>query len=223
MKTKISLPLACLVLFLLQSFILPVDNYKNYELKKNETIVFNSSQKNKPEKISASYKRWSYDHSRYAIEIDTAIHLTVSNITAAEGKHQNELSIILCSGTFTRNEDTLKVHATTYYDKLYLFSVEKNGIIDSLTSEVQIAFVSKTLKNEYCPNLVTTGTFTGIVALPKNIDPDEIYKPEHEDHTVGVFTYFKVIDANGKSREYPMGDYVLIGGNSISFSNKITE
>ncbi len=77
---------------------------------------------------------------------------------------------------------------------------------------------TKTLKNESCPLLVTTGSFTSIAALPSNINYDEIYKPVHEDNTVGIFTYFAVEDSNKKSKFYREGDYVIIGGNSLNIS-----
>jgi hypothetical protein len=63
-----------------------------------------------------------------------------------------------------------------------------------------------------------SGRVTYIVALPVNISKDEIYKPFHEDKTIGIFTYFAVKDSNGKSKFYPSDDYVIIGGKSLNIS-----
>ena len=220
MKTILNLLTLLFAFLIFQSFTRITTNgeYKNYELKQNETVTFKDGPNSKADKFSASYKRGSYDHTRYEIVVDTGINLIVSNITECAGKHQNELSLILCSGIISRNEDTLKIHDKTINDKLYLFNVEKNRIVDSMTPDIQIDIISKTLKNEYCPNLFSNAAITGIVALPKDVNTDEIYKAFHKDNTVGVFTYFKVADSNGRSKMYSAGDYVLIGGNSLNFS-----
>ena len=220
MKTIFNILTLLFVFLIFQSFTRITTNgeYKNYELKQNETITFKDGLNSKANKFSASYKRGSYDQTRYEIFVDTGINLIVSNITECAANYQNELSLILCSGTISRNEDTLKIHAKTIHDKLYLFNVKKNRIVDSLTPDIQIDIISKTLKNEYCPNLFSSGAITGIVALPKDINTDEIYAAFHKDNTIGVFTYFKVTDSNGKSKMYSAGDYVLIGGNSLNFS-----
>jgi hypothetical protein len=57
-----------------------------------------------------------------------------------------------------------------------------------------------------------------LVALPKNVNKKEIYKPMHKDNTIGIFTYFSLKDSEGTVKNYSEGDYVLIGGNSLSIS-----
>ena len=83
-------------------------------------------------------------------------------------------------------------------------------------SEIQIKLVSKTLKNEFCPNLVSIFEGASIVALPSKIKEKEIFKPFRSDKTIGVFSYLAVYEKLGNVKNYPPNDYVIIGGNALS-------
>jgi len=215
MKTIFLYTRIILGIFILQSFILISENeVTDYELQPNETIPLKGDPNMKTDQFFGSYSQRSYDLTRYTIKVDTTGTLTVSDLRGCKGKHQNELSLFTCSGTITRMSDSIIIHAKTVYDKLYIFSIKKNGIVDSFSSEIKIELISKTLKNEYCPSLLTTSHGARIVALPKNIKTSEVYKHSHKEKTVGVFTYFSLKDSKGKSKLYTEGDYVLMGGNN---------
>ncbi len=209
------------------------DGYKKYELKQNETIEFNDKpnetakyadkQTGVTKTFSGSFSRGSYDSAAYVIRYDNDGNLNLRELKGCSGKHQNEISLKLCSGTISRTNDTLRINAKSSFDMIYLFNIKENGMVDSFSSDIQVDIVSKTLENNYCPSLVTSGSkysgrVTYIVALPVNISKDEIYKPFHEDKTIGIFTYFAVKDSNGKSKFYPADDYVIIGGKSLNIS-----
>jgi hypothetical protein len=235
MKTAFKFLSLFLAILILPSFIhfKLHDGYKKYELKQNETIEFTDKQKDTSEysdkrkvvtkTISGSFSRGSYDSSSYVIRYDKDGNLNLKEIRGCSGKHQNEISLKLCSGTISRNNDTLRINAKTSFNMIYIFNIQKNGIVDSFISDIQVEIVSSTLENNYCPSIVTSGLeysggVTDIVALPINISEDEIYKPFHEDKTIGIFTYFAVKDSKGKSKFYPPNDYVIIGGKSLNIS-----
>lgn len=219
---KSSFYLLCLAMLLIVSSsfafqILP-DYFKNHELKQNEIINFKDGPELNIETYSGSFKKGAYDLSRYTIILDNAGNLKVSELRGCAGKHQNDIDFYLCNGTVTRKGDTLKINAKTIYSKFYIFSITKNGIVDSLSSSVKISLISKTLKNKYCPTLINMISNLNLVALPKNVNKKEIYKPMHKDNTIGIFTYFSLKDSEGTVKNYSEGDYVLIGGNSLSIS-----
>ncbi len=222
MKTIFLYTRIFLGIFILQSFIIVSENeVRLYEMLPNETISFKGGPNMNTDSFFGSYSQGSFDLTRYTINVDKTGNLTISDLRGCKGKHQNEISLYHCSGTITRMSDTIIIHAKTVYDKLYIFSIKKNGIIDSLSSEVKIELISKTLKCEYCPSLATiTGSSARVIALPKNIRTTEIYKHSHKEKTVGVFAYFNVTDLTGKSKLYSEGDYVLIGGKTLNIMNE---
>ena len=145
---KSSFYLLCLAILLIVSSsfafqILP-DYFKNHELKQNEIINFKDGPELNIETFSGDMKRGSYDLSRYTIKVDNSGNLKVSEVRGSAGKHQNDINFYLCHGTVTRKGDTLKIVAKTIYNKFYIFSIAKNGIVDSLSSAVNIDLISKT-------------------------------------------------------------------------------
>jgi hypothetical protein len=185
-------------------------------LNKNDTISCHNGPIDAINTFSGNFKRGSYDSTSYSIKVDSEGALTLSELRQSQGKHQNELSLLLCKGTVTRRKDTVCIQAKTIYNKFYLFSIAKNSIVDSCHSDVQIRLVSQTLKRRYCPTLVRTGSSMELIALPQQEPYSELYKPIHPSKTVGIFTYFSVADSTGKFTLYPAGDYILIGGNHLS-------
>lgn len=225
MKNTLKVLSAFILLVLLLSFnrIVTSDGVMYHELKQNEIITFDGKQSSDTNTYSGSIQRGSGDSTGYHIVIDKEGNLDVKNLKAADGKNQNDLTIYHCSGTITRNNDTLKVQAKSSYKTIYIINIEKKVIVDSFYPDIKIGLVSKTLKNKYCPSLVTTkiGNIKtmDIVALPKKINTDELFKPKHEDKTIGIFSYLAVADIKGKFKFFPAGDYVFIGGNTINISH----
>ena len=192
---------------------------EQYELNQNEVIAFFNDSNIRTSDYKCTFKRNSYDNTRYSVEINGTGNLKVSDISECNGNHQNEIELFNSSGTITRNSDTIKIYAKTIYNKFYLFNVKKNGMNESFAPEIRIELISKTLNNENCPNLVTLNEDKlHITAFPKNIDKDEIYEPYHLDKTIGIFTRFAVYDSSGKTEFFPAGDYIIIGGNSLKIS-----
>ncbi len=220
MKNHIKLLIVIVSILIFQSFSgkNPPKEYKNYELKQNEIIQFENGPDSKYETKSGSLSKGSYDGTAFTIKYDNESKISVSGVRGCKGIHQNKISFYLCSGTISRNADTITVVAKTISDKLYLINVNRNGIVDTFSSAIRFELVSKTLKNEYCPTLVTMGAFSEITALPKNTNPELVYKAVHKKNTVGIFTYLLVMDAYGLTKTYPSGDYVLVGGNSMSYT-----
>lgn len=215
MKAKYALLLLIATLFQF-SFIAnnSCNVFEKHELNLGEIKAFNDSIKGTI--FQFSLRRGAYDLSRYKLEGNNDGSLKLFNLHGASGNHQNELEIKYCSGNIKRDADTITIQVKSHFNKLYIFSIEKKGIVDSLSNNVQIKLVAKTLKNEYCPSLVSTYNGLSLVALPSNIKEKEIYKPFHSDKTIGVFSYFAIYDEHGNVKNYPPNDYVIIGGNALS-------
>ena len=211
---KISIILITGALFSI-SFIRPNINVKleKNEMEVGDTLNFNHGPQTGIELFEASYKRGSYDGKKYDIRIDTVGNLIISNLRNSFGESSSEINIINGRGSITRKGDTLVVKSKTIYNTFYLINI-KNGVIDSVTNELEMQLVSKNIKNEYCPNRVTAYSHVNIIALPKGVKYKEFYKPIHSDKTIGIFTYFSILDSRGNRKHYPKGDYILIGGNS---------
>jgi hypothetical protein len=218
MKAKYALLLVIAALFQFSFIVVnpPKEKYQWHELNLGEIEIFNANDSIQGELTRFSYKRGGYDLSSYTIEGDKNAAMKLFNLNGTLGNHQNQLEILNCSGNIKRDYDTITIQAKSQYSKLYLFSIEKNGIVDSLTNRIQIKLVSKTLKNEYCPNLVRIFKGASIVALPCKIKEKEIFKPFHSDKTIGIFSYFAVYDELGNVKNYPPNDYVIVGGNALS-------
>lgn len=206
--------LFCIIILLSFIRISPQNGVEFYELKTNDTIIF----KDGPH-VNATYKRGSYDKTGYDMYLTNKGGIHIKDRIKCMDKNQSEVIFFNCSGSITRNIDTLKIIAKSNYKYFYIFSIEKNGIVNTLPSNIKLVLVSKTLKNEYCPNLVSTVASLQIVAIPNKVNPKEVYEPIHKDNTIGVFNYFLVTDSTGKSHTYPAGDYVITGGNSLKSRN----
>ncbi|NVN95074.1 MAG: hypothetical protein HXX18_07325 [Bacteroidetes bacterium] len=225
MKKKLILLSLIFILIMLQSFVqIRAQNVitnlevEFHELKPNEVDSFAEGPDITYNKYGARCKHGSNDGSGYDIEIDTTGRLKVTDLRECKGKHQNEINIFNCNGTISRNSDTIIISAKTIYDKFFLFSLGKKEKNESFEPNVRIQLICRTLNNEYCPGLVDTDGRVYIVALPKDVDTEDIYEPLHLDKNVGIFTYFAVYDTNGKLKVFPQGDYVLIGGNSLKIT-----
>ena len=223
MKKTLKLSALALVFVSLYSFVelKKPKALRKGELTSGETIHFGEKEKDPKTYRLQSARRGSYDQSRYSIMFDTFGNITVSSINGCQGNHQNELELMNCYGSITRAvNDTVSIQATTTFRKLYLFNIQKNTLIDSFSDNVNIEIFSKTLTGEYCPVIVTgengsSYLSTGITALPKNLEYKELYKPIHEDESIGIFTSFRLSDSKGQTKQCESNDYVLIGGNSL--------
>jgi hypothetical protein len=196
--------------------------YRAGELQPNQTIDFGDQVKDPKTFRLQSSRRGTYDNSGYHIMIDSLGNIAVSSINGCKGNHQNELELMNCYGSITRAvNDTVKIQASTKFRKFYLFNIQKNTLIDSFADNVNIEIFSKTLTGEYCPVIVTgengsSYISTGITALPKNLEFKELYKPIHNDESIGIFSSFRLSDSKGQTKNFESNDYVLIGGNSMT-------
>lgn len=201
---------------LFQSFNFPPSKYsfQYRELWEGETVNFQTNPKGILNYYSGNYHRGSDDSTRYSFRIDNAGHLMVSKLRACIGKHQSQLTLDHADGSITRNGDTLNIKAQTVFTKFYIFGIQENGIVDSLSAEISVNLVSKTLNGKSCRNLVRVDSHVDVCALPEKVKIKEIYKDHHADYTIGEFVYFSVTDSKNKTRNFPHGDYVIIGANS---------
>lgn len=189
------------------------------ELKPNETIHFGEKVKDPKTFRLQSSRRGAYDNSGYRIMIDSVGNIAVSSINGCKGNHQNELELYNCYGTITRTvNDTVKIQATTTFRKFYVFALHENTLVDSFMNNISIEIVSKTLTGEYCPVIIHgfLEEYPTITALPINIEFKELYKPIHNDESIGIFSSFRLSDSKVQTKNFESNDYVLVGGNSLN-------
>lgn len=196
------------------------DGVSDYELVPGDEINFSCGPKSLAEEFAGMQSRGSFDMTSFKLVYDKTGNVTISEIRGAKGDHQSELIFTLCSGTFTRSDDTLIASTNTIFRKLFLIGINNKVLLDSFTAPITIKLTSRTLKNGRCPNLITTRTFVHVVALPEFIDPEVIYHKTHKPNEIGHFAFFEIVDSNGRMVNLPAGDYVLTGANSLSIAQK---
>lgn len=211
--------IASIGLLLSYNYTFAQEHINNRELNNGEILSYKTRPESNPQFYAGWYTRGSYDLTRYKVEIDTQGKIIASNLRGCYLKHQGEVYIFHSTGNVSRVGDTTKVLAKTIYSKFYVIGLKENGVVDSFSSEIKIDILSQTLKGKYSPNLVTINSQLSITALPSKVKKKEIYKATHPDQTVGEFTYFSIIDSKGKSLLLPQGDYVVLGGNSLTIPN----
>lgn len=219
MKKSVLSLIILLIGFMGVSFqnLTPREPFKFFNPADGEMVDFKTGPALKKHIYEGWFKRSSYDRTKFNLHIDTQGNLKVSELRGCKGKNQGELSIFTAKGSLIRIGDTLNVNGRTVYDQFYLLEIKEGGIVDSFSSEISIALVSRTLKNTYCPNLVRISSELSICAMPEGMAIKELYKPVHKDNTIGEFVYFSIQDSDGKVKHYPQGDYVIIGADQLSF------
>lgn len=211
--------IASIGLLLSFNYTFAQEHINNRELNNGEILSYKTKPESNPQFYVGWYTRGSYDLTSYKLEIDTQGNIIASNLRGCYLKHQGEVYIFHSTGNVSRVGDTTKVFAKTTYSKFYIIGLKKNGLVDSFNSEIRIDLLSHTLSGDYSPNLVSIHSLLCITALPRKVKTKEIYKARHRDQTVGEFTYFSIIDSKGKTLLLPQGDYVILGGNSLSIPN----
>lgn len=213
--------LATLTALLFESVIFPGDSreYHDHELKPGEIIQFNCSPRMKElDLFQAHYQHGAFDHSAFDIVFKNKT-VSASGIQGPRGRHQNELIIFQTEGEVTRSGDTLFVKSSSVFPSHYIFSIAKQVVVDSFSSKITVAVLSKTLREKYCPNRLTTSySCLTINAIPGECRESVLWKPFHAKATVGYFSYFSITDSKGKTQSFPAGDYVIISGKVFNFS-----
>ena len=216
MKNSVFVFCFALVLLLLQSFT-TFFKPQYFELKEGEKVNFNHFSENKSKHFSANFKRGSHDNTKYEIVFDISSNLLIKKLQSCPQINQSELRILYSEGSISRNKDTINIEIKTSKSKWFLFPINKQATIDSFSPMVLIKILSEDLNENICRNLITIDENIEIVALPVGYDLKEIYKSKHKKNSVGIFSYFKIQDSNGKSKLYSQGDYFLIGANSYKY------
>lgn len=216
MKTLLMFCLSSLLFLMLPSFKQPLNLLVNKSYLAEEELVFDHTPKMPTHLFLAGYRLGAYDGSRYTFRIDSTGLINVFRLRSSRGISQNKLMLYLLKGVIGKKGDTSVVRINTVYEKIYLVEVKQNGIIDSIPQDATISLCAQTLDNAPCRILVESDRHTtNLFALPVGFDRSEIFKRSHSRKSIGVFSYMQVKDKNGKVKNFPSGEYVIIGGNSL--------
>lgn len=184
----------------------------HYDLKNGETKFFGVESVSTNGQTMSS--RWSYDKTRYEWERNHG-ELKINHASESAGIHQSEIEINGGFGSVSSNEGNVNIVATSNYDKFYLFNVNKDFIVDSFSKKIDVKYGMKSLSDEPCRSLISTGgNRLSIMLVPEGVKSKKVHKAIHKKNTIGVFSYLKVSDKN-KTINYSAGDYVLVGANSL--------
>jgi hypothetical protein len=184
-----------------------------FEMAQGDSLSFSHGPQNGKTFVEGIYKKGAYDGKRYTVQVSGAGNITVSDLQESRGESANELDLFLGAGYILRKGDTTSIFANSSYTTFYLIPIH-SGIVDSFSNKINVKIVSKDYQNAYCPNRIETFSHLSVLALPKGVKYKAIYKAVHLNKEIGKFAYFSVTDSNGKSKQYPMGDYIIVGGNT---------
>lgn len=185
----------------------------HYILKNGEIITFMGGPKNQTFLYQATAKRGSYDHSAYAIKLDSLGLVKVSELQEAYGLHQQELDLMFCFGSIQKKSDTLIIDAETKYHTIYFLPLNKNAKLDSLSNKLHLELLAKD-EEEKLADILVSGNLR-LATLPQNTATKELYKPIHSKKTLAHFSYILIRDDQGKEITVGTDDLLLIAANQL--------
>jgi hypothetical protein len=187
-----------------------------FELKNGKTFTHAYTLNPERKHFSSRMSRGSYDQSGYEILIDSQYHIGYKKLKAAEGLHQSELEFNFCSANFLKQKDTVFIKVTTPHTKLYLLSLDQQKLLGTFGNKIEIEVAADDVNNKNCRTMISTyAKHLSLIALPKGVERNELFWSQHSPKTIGVFSYLKLKDSEGKDYFFSAGDYLLIGGNEI--------
>ncbi|MGB0851319.1 MAG: hypothetical protein ACPGTP_08720, partial [Bacteroidia bacterium] len=179
------------------------EKYTDYSLKNNEIRYFGD--KNGFVKGRTVSSRGAYDGSQYRWELVDDV-LEIKYVGPADGPHQNELDLSKLYGDIRRSGDTVSISATSIFDKVYLFDVEREYTVDSFEKSIDIIFEMKPMSEKKCRTVISNhGSSFRLILVPEKVRMKTVYKANHDLKTIGVFSFLEISD-NNKTKKYGAGD-----------------
>jgi hypothetical protein len=233
--------LIAFVFLLTLSFTLKDKEFQDNLLKVGETIAFSNKPKYINELTSVSMTKGAYDGSGYALTIDTGKNITLRSIKQSNGPKQDELLVIGCTGTMTRNKENVIFNFEKCRKKYYLIDMINAKLIDSFDSIVQLSLSSTDINGNpaefYCsqkdksavyeetsiPNIVLPkvrntpkNTDINLTSVPADMKKEDLFSKVHKENTLAHFSNIELLTSTNKKVNLPSGDYMICEGNSFS-------
>lgn len=238
MKNKITLITLCSLFFF--SFNNIDDTINQYLLKEGEQINFTNKFPDKNQKSSTILTKKAFDKSGFKL-ISNNGNIIISEISQARGPKQDEFWVVDCTGKLIKNKDHVKFTFEKDKKEYYLINLDSSKTVGSFDKIDYLILKSKTLngsdgefytaekdkstvhikkihkKNEEIEAENNQETYRNIslVAVPKDIEKEELYKRFHKEKTIAHFSSIEIKDGNGVIHKYSKGNYILCEGQSI--------
>ena len=229
------------VLILTFSFTILDKEFQDNLLKVGETISFSNKPKYIFERTSVSIKKGAYDGSGFDLTIDTGKNISLRSIKQSNGPKQDELLVIGCTGTLTRNKENVIFNFEKCRKKYYLIDMINAKLIDSFDSIIQLSLSSTDINGNpaefYCsqkdksavheetsnqnivlPKVRNTPKITDInlTSVPADMKKEDLFSKVHKESTLAHFSNIELLTSTNKKVNLPSGDYMICEGNSFN-------
>jgi hypothetical protein len=209
-------------------------------LRIGESISFSNKPKSFNEVTSVSMKKGANDGSGFDLTIDTGKNITLRRIRKSFGPKQDELLVIGCTGTMTRNKENVVFNFEKCRKKYYLIDMINAKLIDSFDSIIQLSLSSTDISGNpaefYCsqkdksavheetsnPNIVLPqiretpkNTDINLTSVPADMKKEDLFSKVHKENTLAHFSNIELLTSTNKKINLPSGDYMICEGNSF--------
>lgn len=235
MKNKILLFILCSFSFFAFNNI--EDTINQYLLKNGEEINFSNKLSVEGQKSFTTMSKKAFDKSGFKLISDDG-NIVISEISKARGPKQDEFLILDCTGKLIKNSDQVKFTFEKHKKEYYLVNLDSSKTVGTFDQISYMLIKSKTLNGLdaefYCSQKDNSKTYVekyskdnvaqenqdtyrsiSLVAVPKDIEKEELYKRFHKEKTIAYFSHIEIKDGNGKIHKYSRGNYILIEGQSL--------
>jgi hypothetical protein len=235
--------LSIIAFMLLSTFSFTIHDkaFESNLLHVGESISFSNKPKHEKEISSFSMKKGAYDGSGFELKVDTGQNILLRSITQSNGPKQDELMVIGCSGSLTRNKDNVIFKFEKCRSKYYLIDLNNSKLIDSFDSIIQLSLSSSDIKGSpaefYCsqkdksavhyktsnPNAIEEQidkkpkiTNINLISVPADMKKEDLYKEVHKESTLAHFSNIELVTSTNRKVSLPSGSYILCEGNSFN-------
>lgn len=223
------------------SFTIKDKEFQNNLLKVGETVSFSNKPKSFNQVTSVSMKKGAYDGSGFDLTIDTGKNIFLRSIKQSNGPKQDELLVIGCTGTLTRNKENVIFNFEKCRRKYYLIDMINAKLIDSFDSIIQLSLSSTDINGNpaefYCsqkdksavhketsnqnivlPKVRNTpkNTDINLTSVPADMKKEDLFKKVHKESTLAHFSNIELVTSTNKKVNLPSGDYMICEGNSFN-------
>jgi len=226
-------------LLLTFSFTLLDREFQDNLLRIGESISFSNKPKSFNEVTSVSMKKGANDGSGFDLTIDTGKNITLRRIRKSFGPKQDELLVIGCTGTMTRNKENVVFNFEKCRKKYYLIDMINAKLIASFDSIIQLSLSSTDISGNpaefYCSQKDKSAVYKttsnqkdferidnkpaitdiNLSSVPADMKKNDLFSKVHKENTLAHFSNIELVTSTNKKVNLPSGDYMICEGKSF--------
>ena len=221
------------------SFTLLDREFQDNLLRIGESISFSNKPKSFNEVTSVSMKKGANDGSGFDLTIDTGKNITLRRIRKSFGPKQDELLVIGCTGTMTRNKENVVFNFEKCRKKYYLIDMINAKLIASFDSIIQLSLSSTDISGNpaefYCSQKDKSAVYKttsnqkdferidnkpaitdiNLSSVPADMKKNDLFSKVHKENTLAHFSNIELVTSTNKKVNLPSGDYMICEGKSF--------